>query len=867
MENKNESKLKANVQTLRLIAIFAINIMIIVAAVIMAFKYYDSQVNLRYETVRANFSATVRTMERVAYGYLRSEQSICDNWSQYISRNDMTVEEALNFANKVDSNKSTMTHIIYYDTLEGYSTVNGPDGSNTVSYADKSDGLISLFREVENCTHSGVHPHITRAYINPTNNVQSVGFCHDIEVINEDGVKVHALLIRIAIMDELREQWVFPTGYEKAELIMIDSDGAYVVQSKSMGGNNFYDFIAEQNDLSAEEREKLKRTVTENADGDLSTVNADFEFLNAEGEKSIFSYHEVQFNNDWTLIGYIPQNDIVITPVDLTIVTIAIFGFLVIIIMDGGYILIVNKRLKESMTETQKANEAKTRFLSSMSHDIRTPMNAIIGMTAIAFRHLDDSEQVRECLRKITQASNHLLTLINDILDISKVESGKLSLNPVVFSLAESSENLINVVQPMVKEKELDFDVRAHNISQEFIYADELRINQIFINLLSNAVKYTPVGGKVWLEIEQQPSEKPDCIRLTYTVSDTGIGMSNEFMKKMYTAFTRDNDTRVSAIQGTGLGLAITKQMVDLMGGTIEVKSKLGEGSQFKVTLDLQTAKKTTEDLTLPPIKLLVVDDDEVFLESAKDVMSSLGVDADTASNGEEAVKMVSERHDRNDDYPCVILDWKMPGMDGLEATRAIRAKVGDDIPVIIISAYDRTDIEDEAREAGASGFISKPLFPSTVYSKMNEIFHFDDSMPVASEDNGDDLKGINLLIAEDNDINWEIIDTLLKFCGITAERAENGKICVEKINAAADGTYQAILMDIQMPVMNGREAAENIRNSSREYVKNIPIIAMTADAFAEDIRSCMDAGMNGHVAKPLDMKKLFKELRKVVRK
>lgn len=499
-----------------------------------------------------------------------------------------------------------------------------------------------------------------------------------------------------------------------------------------------------------------------------------------------------------------------------------------------------------------------------MSHDIRTPMNAIIGMTNIASKRIDDKEQVGECLNQISRASDHLLTLINDILDISKVESGNLSMNPIVFSLAESVGNIISIAQPHIKEKNMEFEIHAHNVKHEYIYADELRINQILINLISNAIKYTPNKGCVTLDINEQPSDKGDnMIRLIYTVSDTGIGISKEFMKDMYTSFTRDTDNRINAIQGTGLGLSITKQLIDLMDGTIDVESTLGKGTTFTVTLDLPIAEQQiTDDLVLPPLQLLVVDDDNIFLKSAKDTLNSLGVETDTVSNGSDAIKMVEEHYNKANNYNCVIIDWKMPDMNGLETIKAIREKVGDEVSVIIISAYDWTEIEKEAINAGANGFITKPLFRSTVYNKLNELLEFDKNEKNIIEDNHDDLKGLNLLIAEDNDINWNIIQVMLEFYEITSERAENGKICVDKINNAPEGTYQAILMDVQMPVMNGKEASMAIRNSDKEYIRNIPIIAMTADAFSEDIVACKEAGMNGHVAKPLDMKKIIMELR-----
>lgn len=836
-----------------------VNIIIILAVLLAYFKYFSDQLEFRLEAALRNFSATMSAMEQVAYGHLRYEQIFCNNWSSYISNSNMNVDEAIEFARSVNTDPLITTHIISYDTLQGISS----DGSSVDYKTAGDDGFTPGFlEEVENCALTGQHPHITHAFPNPADGVMSIGFCHNIRITDENGEASNKLLIRVIPVSEFHKQWVFPAGYNgAAKLSMIDLNGKYIVSSKYEQNEvflngNFFENIARNNNLSEEQKQELKNTFAANKNGILR-------YLDRNGNKAAYAYCRLGFNEEWFLIGYITEDDLKVIPLDLTIVMIVIVGFIVLMFFDGGYLIKMNKRLKTAMQETNHANEAKTKFLSSMSHDIRTPMNAIIGMTTIARRRIDDKEQVNECLKKIDLASNHLLTLINDVLDISKVESGRLSMNPIVFSMAELVSNVVNIAQPHIKEKNMDFNIHARNITHEYVYADELRINQIFINLLSNAIKYTPAEGRISLDIEEQPSDVgPNMTKIIYTVSDNGIGMSEEFMKNMYTAFTRDTDTRINSVQGTGLGLAITKQMVDLMNGSIEAKSAPDKGTTFKVTIDVPIAEKMVDDYVLPPLKLLVADDDEIFLESAKDTLQSLGLETDIVNNGRDAVKMVTEHHERGFDYPCVIIDWKMPIMSGLETTKAIREKVGDDVPVIIISSYDWTEIEEEAVKVGANGFINKPLFRSNVYNKLNELLNFDTRAKNPSEDNTDDLKGINLLIAEDNDINWDIIQVSLEFCGITSERAENGQICVDKINEAPAGTYQAILMDVQMPVMNGKDAARAIRASEKEHVKNIPIIAMTADAFAEDITACLEAGMNSHVPKPLDMKKLLKELR-----
>ena len=366
---------------------------------------------------------------------------------------------------------------------------------------------------------------------------------------------------------------------------------------------------------------------------------------------------------------------------------------LILFILDLFYMLNLNKRLQVTAKEAEYANKAKTDFLSTMSHDIRTPMNAIIGLTTIAENNLGDVESTEESLRKIRLAGNHLLTLINDILDISKVESGKLKLSPLTFSVAETVENLINISQPMIKEKNIDFSFRIDGIEKEYLYTDRLRLNQIYINILSNAIKYTEPGGRVSVELSEEKSTLPDCIRLTYVVADTGIGMSPEFMATMYQPFSRQIDSRVNSIQGTGLGLAITKQMVELIGGTIECQSEQGKGTTFTVVLDIPIADRQRDNMRLDPIDVLVVDDDESTLRTAVETLKSLGASAEQARSGQEAIDMIEQRHLSGQDYKVVIVDWKIPGTDGAETIKKISTNPELNIPFLLVSAYDWSDI------------------------------------------------------------------------------------------------------------------------------------------------------------------------------
>lgn len=540
---------------------------------------------------------------------------------------------------------------------------------------------------------------------------------------------------------------------------------------------------------------------------------------------------------------------------------------LALIVVFLKYFDLTRKQLQEvekARKEAVYANRAKSEFLSNMSHDIRTPMNAIVGMTAIATANLDDRQQVQNCLRKITLSSKHLLGLINDVLDMSKIESGKLTLNIDQVSLREVMESIVNIVQPQIKAKNQRFDVFIHDIFAENVYCDSVRLNQVLLNFLSNAIKFTPEEGTIQVAVWEEQSLKGNeyvCVHMR--VKDTGIGMSPEFKEKIFESFTREDSARVRKTQGTGLGMAITKYIVDAMGGVIEVTSEQGKGSEFHVILDLEQADTPEMDMILPDWRMLVVDDDEQLCRSTVDALESIGVRAEWTLNGESALVMVEKRHKEGRGYHVILLDWKLPGMDGVKTAAEIRKRLGDDIPILLISAYDWSEIETEAREAGVNGFICKPLFKSTLFYGLRQYAGHEEEQNEQEKEQAD-LSGKRILLAEDNDLNWEIAEELFGEEGLKLERAENGQICVEMFQKSAIGYYDAILMDIRMPIMTGYEAAWAIRKLEREDT-DIPIIAMTADAFSEDVKRCLDCGMNAHVAKPIDVEEVMRLLEKFV--
>ncbi len=544
-----------------------------------------------------------------------------------------------------------------------------------------------------------------------------------------------------------------------------------------------------------------------------------------------------------------------------------IFVLALLITIFVCYLRMSNQQLQELETarkDAERANRAKSEFLSNMSHDIRTPMNAIVGMTAIATANQDDPEQVQNCLKKIALSSKHLLGLINDVLDMSKIESGKMTLSMDQVSLREVMESIVDIVQPQVSMKQQHFNVSIHDVSTESVFCDSVRLNQVLLNLASNAIKFTPDGGEIELSLYEEPSPKGDAyVRIHLSVRDNGIGMTPEFQATIFESFTREDNTRVHRTEGTGLGMAITKYIVDAMGGSIELDSAPGEGTEFRVTLDLEKAELSEEEMVLPNWNMLVVDDNQQLCDSAVTALRSIGVNAEYTLDGESALNLVLERRVQGKNYHIILMDWKLPGIDGLETARRIRTSLGDDVPILLISAYDWSEIEEDATQAGITGFISKPLFKSTLYHGLRA-FADPAAGPLAPAE-AFDLTGRRVLLAEDNELNWEIAHDLLEELGLELDWAENGQIAVERFQGSAPGYYDAVLMDIRMPVMNGYEATQAIRALDRADA-GLPIIAMTADAFAEDVKRCLDAGMNAHIAKPIDVREVARLLEKFLR-
>lgn len=599
---------------------------------------------------------------------------------------------------------------------------------------------------------------------------------------------------------------------------IIRPDGSFVIQNDNTELWYFFEQLQKQlnataNELSVENSIKEFGAALKNHDEYSTTFEVNGETLQIYGNPLPCS--------EWYLVSVMPYSilnknvdaleNLRIFMVGLACASILIFLSLIFI----RYFFITRSQVYELEKARQialEASTAKSKFLANMSHDIRTPMNAIVGMTAIATAHIDDQKQVQNCLRKITLSSKHLLGLINDVLDMSKIESGKLTLTTDQISLKEVVEGIVNIMQPQIKAKRQTFNIHVENILTENVWCDGVRLNQVLLNLLSNSTKYTPEGGSIQLSLSEEKSPKGEnYIRIHIKVKDNGIGMSPDFLKRIYEPYSRADGVRVSKTQGTGLGMAITKYIVETMEGSLNITSELDKGTEVSLTFDFENAVALEMDMVLPSWNMLVVDDDELLCRTAIDTLKTIGINADWVLSGEKAIELVIQHHQKRDDYQIILLDWKLPGMNGIQVAKEIRRNLGDEVPILLISAYDWSEFEAEAREAGISGFISKPLFKSTLYHALRQYMGAETENDQTLNHNID-LSGRRILLAEDNELNWEVAKELLSDLGVELDWAEDGQICLDKFQRSPEGYYDAILMDIRMPHMTGYEATKAIR-------------------------------------------------------
>ena len=653
---------------------------------------------------------------------------------------------------------------------------------------------------------------------------------------------------------------------------VIRKDGSFVIHGNGLGGENYFKSIEElYEDTPDREVQEYLNAIREAMAQGQDYINT----ISIEGERRNLHCTKLP-DSEWYLLLSMPYGT-----VDRSIYKLGsqwnvaalsscllVLGALLLVF--AGYFRLTKKQLQalDAARETaERANKAKSEFLSNMSHDIRTPMNGIVGMTAIASANIENTKQVQHCLKQITASSRHLLGLINDVLDMSKIESGKMTLNIEQVSLKDIMQGVVNIIQPQIREKQQYFNVYIQDILIENVCSDSLRLSQILLNLLGNAIKFTPEEGSIQVVLYEEPSPLGShYIRSHLRVKDNGIGMTKEFQDKIFELFIREDNARVQKTEGAGLGMSITKYIVDAMGGTITVDSVPGKGTEFHVTLDMEKGIDKEEDMVLPAWNLLVIDDDEMVCESTVTSLKSLGVLADWATDGDTALKMVEKRLAQGQEYHIILLDRTLLQTDSLETARRLRERCGNEVPILLVSAGDRSDLSIEAADAGISGYISKPLFRSTLFFALRPFAGGEDLRPDGEVPVSVDFVGKRILLAEDNALNWEIVNELLSELGLTLDWAENGKVCVEKFENSEEGWYDAVLMDLRMPFMTGFEAAEAIRALDRPDAGTVPILAMSADVFADDIKRCLDCGMDAHMAKPIDLEEVTRLLQQYLR-
>ncbi len=685
----------------------------------------------------------------------------------------------------------------------------------------------------------------------------------------ENGEQSAALIAAIP-MEDMAKVLFENKGDSKVTSHLVDYNGNFIIRNGDAFRESYFERLLAMVDSS---QGKIADDYIREIQASMDAGEDYIATVSTENESSYLSCTKLSLDTDWYLINVIPATVFgdVVNDLD-KMRSIVMLASVIVILLIISYIFYRYyeqtraqvKMLEESREEARSASAAKSEFLASMSHDIRTPMNAIIGMTEIARKNVEDRDRIEECLGKIMLSSKHLLGLINDVLDMSKIESGKMTLNMMPVSLRDTMDDIVNIIRPQVRSREEHFDVYIRNIISENVICDGVRLNQVLLNLVSNAVKFTMEGGKIDIYMNQEPSERGDnYVRTHFKVEDNGIGMSEDFLKRIFDTFAREETGAARNIAGTGLGMSITKSIIDMMGGTIEIQSELGKGSSFHVVLDLEKADEDGRHMTLPSWKILVVDDDEMLCLSAVSNLEEMGVTAEWTLYGDDAIRRVKEQYDNGTGYDFVLVDWKMPNMNGIEIVRAIRKSLDKKVPIFLMSAYDWTDIEDGlAPEDEVEGFISKPLFKSTLYAKLNHYMDKEEGEADEQDEPAVDFGGKHILMSEDIDLNWEVAYEILSEFGLIIDRAVNGKECVEMFEKTEPGYYDAVLMDIRMPVMNGYDATMAIRALDRPD-KNLPIIAMTADAFSDDAQHCLECGMDAHVAKPIDIQECIRILSK----
>ena len=819
-----------------------INIALILIAVLSSFTYSKAvQENQKQAQIDA-FCSTIESMKQISINYLKMEERFAKNWANYISSQHFNMDEALDYIRSTNTQENRYAHIVDMDSYEAYSSYKENTKVHCYEFLkEESNDFDRIF--IKNMQHMFNDDYddvsILGKFRADDTQILSIAVGTRVTIQIDESTSKDYLLVRLLPVESMKEIWVFPVDYQSVEVGIIMANGNYVIQSNAMKSSSFTDFIRYYNFFDDYNKvDELSETL-------LTTQSGLLQYQNSKGQDAYWYYSRFNNFSDLCILGYVPIKSFAVPLYAWNIVLIISSILVLLMMIDGLYILHINRELRKNIELATKASEAKTNFLSSMSHDIRTPMNAIIGMTNIAKKNIHNETYLMQCLDKVSVASTHLLTLINDILDISKIERGKMTLNPATFPLEELVYRLDSIIMPQVEARNIHYQVSLHDLTYPYLIGDELRLNQIYMNLLTNAIKYTPTHGNIQFEIYEQTSMQEGYVTLVCQISDTGIGMSETFQKQMYDSFVRADDSRIDTIQGSGLGLSIVKQMIDLMDGTIECHSVLQQGTTFIVKIDLPIAK-IEEDQNLSKVGISILSSNFKLQKNQSDFLDELQLTYGVYPTVEQL-----KQDDRfNQETKIVFIDTNDPiDWTLLEGISAYFIALTDE-PFPLEKTNYITTLQPNFNKETLLKTIRLCFYQNEQDAKINYTY----------------LKDKVILVAEDNDLNYEIIEEMLKGLDITCLRAKDGKECLNILNEKPEGYFDLIFMDIQMPVLNGREATKKIRASKLDYLRHIPIYAMTADAFAEDIQACLDAGMNGHIAKPIHVKDVMKALKQIER-
>ncbi len=841
----------------------ATGIMIFVIIVLLVLSYYKINQVLRDRSLRRMEEGVNTVTEEITSKFERDSR-ILNATADIISQaNNLDIEETKDIMEKVMPLLETMRVRVL---LPGDQVII-PDGSVT----DATDNDSLSFE-----TESLLGEHVSDRIISSS----GVPMLRHFIPIKQNG-KTVAVLYGVTILEDLRKSLNIDNIYNaSADVFIIDTKtGDYILDTRHEQLGNMNDFEGESQGHETKGHKSWEEYLN-----DVKTGVTDYVIYRSKTTGNWeYMYYSPSGINEWVITVSVPEKEAFASVFTLqrictylsVLLSVAIVIYYLWVRRNAKNItrsMVERAVLAEKLQKAEAADRAKSTFLSNMSHDIRTPMNAILGFATLAQTNIDNKEKTQEYLGKILSSGNHLLSLINDILDMSRIESGKLNIEEKECSISDIFRDMRNIIQTQMQSKNLNFFMDTIDVIDENIYCDKLHVNQVLLNLLSNAIKFTPAGGTVALTIKQKERAPKGYGSYEIRVKDTGIGMSEDFKKHIFEPFERERNSTASGIQGTGLGMAITKNIVDTMGGTIELESEQGKGTEFIINIDfkLQEENQHVEVIEqLQGMRALVVDDSFTTCDSVTKMLRQIGMRSDWVLHGKEAVLHAKQAYELGDEYHVYIVDWLLPDLNGIEVVRQIRAIVGEDTPIIIVTAYDWTDFEEEARKAGATAFCNKPIF----LSDLRDILVAATSDGTVDYDNRNVpdsdtvFQGTHILLAEDNELNREIAVELLSESGFIVDTAEDGTAAVEKVKNSKPGDYALVLMDIQMPKMDGYEATMQIRQLDNAELAGIPIIAMTANAFEEDKKKALESGMNAHIAKPIDVTKLLEVLAYILKK